>query len=114
MQLFIAQNLYKCRYSGGKPSPVDFDTRRILVFTVFYDYFFSDLFANGSEWIELLFLFQVGKKFLSPNGEPITFVNRVALAAIAGFSGGIVGTPGDMINVRMQNDIKLPPEQRRK
>ena len=51
---------------------------------------------------------------MSPNGEPITFVNRVALAAVAGCSGGIVGTPGDMINVRMQNDIKLPPEQRRK
>ena len=27
---------------------------------------------------------------------------------------GIVGTPGDMVNVRMQNDIKLPKEQRRK
>jgi solute carrier family 25 (mitochondrial dicarboxylate transporter), member 10 len=24
-----------------------------------------------------------------------------------------VGTPGDLVNVRMQNDIKLPPEQRR-
>jgi len=58
-------------------------------------------------------IYDVGKKQLSPNGEPITFVNRVALAAVAGFSGGIVGTPGDMINVRMQNDIKLPPEQRR-
>lgn len=27
---------------------------------------------------------------------------------------GLVGTPADMINVRMQNDIKLPAEQRRK
>ena len=60
-----------------------------------------------------LFL-QVGKKTLSPNGEPIPFMSSLALAAVAGFSGGIVGTPGDMINVRMQNDIKLPADQRRK
>ena len=36
------------------------------------------------------------------------------MAAFAGGCGGFLGTPGDMINVRMQNDIKLPPEQRRK
>ncbi|XP_008471495.1 mitochondrial dicarboxylate carrier-like, partial [Diaphorina citri] len=28
-------------------------------------------------------------------------------------TGGLVGTPADMVNVRMQNDVKLPPEQRR-
>lgn len=27
---------------------------------------------------------------------------------------GFIGTPGDMINVRMQNDVKLPIENRRK
>lgn len=27
---------------------------------------------------------------------------------------GFIGTPGDMVNVRMQNDVKLPPDQRRK
>lgn len=36
------------------------------------------------------------------------------MAGVAGATGGFVGTPGDMINVRMQNDIKLPLEQRRK
>ena len=39
---------------------------------------------------------------------------RLGMAAFAGGCGGILGTPGDMINVRMQNDIKLPPDQRRK
>ena len=63
------------------------------------------------EWTTFL---KVGKKTLSPNGEPIPFMKSLALAAVAGFSGGIVGTPGDMINVRMQNDIKLPADQRRK
>merc|ERR1711963_179474 len=57
-------------------------------------------------------IYDVGKKTLSPNGEPIPFMSSLALAAVAGFSGGIVGTPGDMINVRMQNDIKLPADQR--
>ena len=38
---------------------------------------------------------------------------QVALASLSGACGGFVGTPGDMINVRMQNDVKLPPEQRR-
>ncbi|KAJ8923204.1 hypothetical protein NQ315_001758 [Exocentrus adspersus] len=32
---------------------------------------------------------------------------------LRGAAGGFVGTPADMVNVRMQNDIKLPPEKRR-
>ena len=60
------------------------------------------------------FYFQTSKQYLSPNGEPIGFLQRVALAGVAGACGGVVGTPGDMINVRMQNDIKLPVDQRRK
>lgn len=42
------------------------------------------------------------------------FYVKVAIAAGAGCVGGLVGTPADLVNVRMQNDIKLPPEQRRK
>uniref|UniRef100_A0A1A9VYF8 Mitochondrial dicarboxylate carrier n=1 Tax=Glossina austeni TaxID=7395 RepID=A0A1A9VYF8_GLOAU len=42
-----------------------------------------------------------------------TFTGKVILAALSGTAGGIVGTPADMVNVRMQNDVKLPPEQRR-
>ncbi|KAB7503294.1 Mitochondrial dicarboxylate carrier [Armadillidium nasatum] len=38
---------------------------------------------------------------------------RALIAGIAGACGGFVGTPGDMVNVRMQNDIKLPADQRR-
>ena len=32
----------------------------------------------------------------------------------AGFCGGLVGSPFDAINVRMQYDMKIPPELRRK
>jgi dicarboxylate transporter 10 len=51
---------------------------------------------------------------VSPSGESIPFYQRVGIAALAGACGGYIGTPADMINVRMQNDIKLPVESRRK
>ncbi|XP_065319701.1 mitochondrial dicarboxylate carrier-like isoform X1 [Gordionus sp. m RMFG-2023] len=38
---------------------------------------------------------------------------KLSLAAIAGLCGGVIGSPADMINVRMQNDIKLPLDKRR-
>nr|CAH7728403.1 unnamed protein product [Callosobruchus chinensis] len=42
-----------------------------------------------------------------------SFHKKVMIAAVSGAAGGFVGTPADMVNVRMQNDIKLPVEQRR-
>lgn len=47
-------------------------------------------------------------------GSDLDFLGKVLLAGGAGACGGVVGTPADMVNVRMQNDIKLPLEQRRK
>ncbi|XP_036268238.1 mitochondrial dicarboxylate carrier isoform X1 [Pipistrellus kuhlii] len=44
---------------------------------------------------------------------PLPFYKKVLLGAISGFIGGFVGTPADMVNVRMQNDMKLPQDQRR-
>jgi len=58
-------------------------------------------------------IYDVAKKQVAPNWEPIPFPTLLAIASFAGGCGGIVGTPGDMINVRMQNDIKLPVDQRR-
>ena len=46
--------------------------------------------------------------------KPDSFAARVGVAAVAGFAGGFVGTPGDLVNVRMQNDTKLPKDKRRK
>ncbi|XP_071503866.1 mitochondrial dicarboxylate carrier-like [Diadema antillarum] len=45
--------------------------------------------------------------------RPLPFYQKTLIAGFAGATGGVVGTPADLINVRMQNDIKLPPEQRR-
>uniref|UniRef100_A0A1I7VYA0 Mitochondrial dicarboxylate carrier n=1 Tax=Loa loa TaxID=7209 RepID=A0A1I7VYA0_LOALO len=43
----------------------------------------------------------------------IPFYQKAAMAGISGACGGFIGTPGDMVNVRMQNDMKLPAAQRR-
>lgn len=43
----------------------------------------------------------------------LAFYEKIGLAGMAGFCGGFVGTPADLVNVRMQNDIKLPVEKRR-
>ncbi|XP_030840640.1 mitochondrial dicarboxylate carrier [Strongylocentrotus purpuratus] len=45
--------------------------------------------------------------------RPLPFYQKMLLAGFAGAVGGFVGTPADMINVRMQNDIKLQPAERR-
>lgn len=47
------------------------------------------------------------------NKEP-GFMYKVGISICGGAIGGLVGTPCDMINVRMQNDLKLPKEKRRK
>ncbi|KAJ3050013.1 Mitochondrial dicarboxylate transporter, partial [Rhizoclosmatium hyalinum] len=38
---------------------------------------------------------------------------RILAASAGGVVGGIVGSPADLVNVRMQIDSKLPPNQRR-
>lgn len=53
------------------------------------------------------------KDTMTKPGEVLPFHMKVLLAGVSGAAGGFVGTPGDMINVRMQNDVKLPKAQRR-
>ncbi|KAL1443473.1 hypothetical protein MTO96_045981 [Rhipicephalus appendiculatus] len=59
-------------------------------------------------------MYEVVRQYLVKPGENMKFYQKVFVAGIAGASGGFVGTPADMVNVRMQNDIKLPVENRRK
>ncbi|CAH1956501.1 unnamed protein product [Acanthoscelides obtectus] len=54
-------------------------------------------------------LYEIAKQHVNAD----SFYKKVAIAAVSGAAGGFVGTPADMVNVRMQNDIKLPLEQRR-
>ncbi|WKY14147.1 hypothetical protein Q1695_000026 [Nippostrongylus brasiliensis] len=48
-----------------------------------------------------------------PSDHPLPFYQKALLAGVSGACGGFVGTPGDLVNVRMQNDVKLPPAERR-
>ncbi|KAK9875425.1 hypothetical protein WA026_007818 [Henosepilachna vigintioctopunctata] len=55
-------------------------------------------------------IYEVAKQ--SIQGES-SFLTKVGIAGLTGAAGGFVGTLADMVNVRMQNDIKLPLEKRR-
>ncbi|XP_016971455.1 mitochondrial dicarboxylate carrier isoform X2 [Drosophila rhopaloa] len=53
-------------------------------------------------------LYESGKAYV--DAESLS--GKMGLAALAGVIGGIVGVPGDVVTVRLQNDSKLPPESR--
>lgn len=40
-------------------------------------------------------------------------LGSLSQSSLAGIASGICGTPADLVNVRMQNDVKLPKEKRR-
>uniref|UniRef100_A0A914VZL4 FAD dependent oxidoreductase domain-containing protein n=1 Tax=Plectus sambesii TaxID=2011161 RepID=A0A914VZL4_9BILA len=58
-------------------------------------------------------MYETLKKQFPQDKGPLPFYQKALLAGVSGACGGFVGTPGDMINVRMQNDMKVPPEMRR-
>jgi len=58
-------------------------------------------------------IYESVKNNLSEPGQAMPFYQKVLLGGFAGAVGGVAGTPGDLINVRMQNDMKLPPAERR-
>lgn len=49
----------------------------------------------------------------SGKSQPLSFLQKAMLAGVSVLVGGVVGNPADLINVRMQNDMKLPAAQRR-
>ncbi|KAI8991555.1 mitochondrial carrier domain-containing protein [Mycotypha africana] len=54
------------------------------------------------------------KDFISKGSNKKANVGELLIcSSIAGALGGACGNPGDVINVRMQNDGQLPPQQRR-
>ncbi|KAI8123047.1 Mitochondrial dicarboxylate carrier [Lucilia cuprina] len=54
-------------------------------------------------------IYESGKQYIDVRNIGQT----LALAITAGVCGGVVGVPTDMVNVRMQNDSKLPKEKQR-
>jgi dicarboxylate transporter 10 len=58
-------------------------------------------------------IYETVKKNIETPDRSMVFYEKVLLGGVAGCAGGFVGTPADLINVRMQNDVKLAPDQRR-
>lgn len=45
-------------------------------------------------------IYETMKKRIVEPGQNLLFYQKVLLAGVSGFVGGVVGTPADMINVR--------------
>jgi len=50
---------------------------------------------------------------IDSNGFRLRMVRPLLVELLMSRIGGVVGNPADVLNVRMQNDLSLPPEQRR-
>nr|AKN21602.1 slc25a-34 [Schmidtea mediterranea] len=57
--------------------------------------------------------FGIYETYKKKKGANLPFYEKAAVSMVAGFIGGIVGNPADMVNVRMQNDMKIAKELRR-
>lgn len=79
-------------------------------FTALYNGISASLLRQLSYSTVRFGIYEVGKQSMTDLG----FAGKILLAGAAGAAGGFVGTPADMVNVRMQNDVKLPLESRRK
>ncbi|XP_057311453.1 mitochondrial dicarboxylate carrier-like isoform X2 [Hydractinia symbiolongicarpus] len=55
----------------------------------------------------------VSSKLLEGRDDCLPFYQKLTIGCFSGFIGGIAGNPADMVNVRMQNDMKLPVNMRR-
>ncbi len=58
-------------------------------------------------------VYEFGKIKISNGEKDLSFIKKILLAGASGFLGSVIGNPADLVNVRMQNDVKLPLEQRR-
>jgi len=56
---------------------------------------------------------KISSKLLEGRDDCLPFYQKFGIGCLAGFIGGVSGNPADMVNVRMQNDMKLPKELRR-
>lgn len=50
----------------------------------------------------------IKQKDVFRKGDKVPLLERILIATFSGTCGGIVGTPPDVVKIRMQNDVKLP------
>ncbi|XP_078509962.1 mitochondrial dicarboxylate carrier [Lissotriton helveticus] len=83
-------------------------------FLALYNGLSASLFRQLTYSMTRFAIYETVRDRLSKNNNgPLPFYQKVMLGAFGGFTGGFVGTPADMVNVRMQNDMKLPAHLRR-
>ena len=57
-------------------------------------------------------MYETVKKHLQKDGQTMPFYQKVLLAGVSGATGGFVGTPADMVNVRwgtVRNHFRIKP-----
>jgi len=52
-------------------------------------------------------------RLLRRAAEPMSASMKVVVGMLAGAAGGICGSPADIVNIRMQNDGRMPEHLRR-
>lgn len=99
---------------GGKVSVAQMSVKlfRSDGFLAFYNGLSASLLRQLTYSTTRIGMYETLKKQF-PQDQALPFYQKAFLAGVAGACGGLVGTPGDLINVRMQNDVKLPPAERR-
>ena len=66
----------------------------------------ADRFSNSAVFFQLTYsmtrfaIYETAKDHLTQDGKQMPFYQKVLLGGVAGASGGLVGTPADMVNVR--------------
>ncbi|GAB5593883.1 hypothetical protein Unana1_08783 [Umbelopsis nana] len=58
-------------------------------------------------------VYDILKNAMTTGNQKPGFVQMLVCSSVAGALGGVCGNPGDVVNVRMQNDGQLPVAQRR-
>ncbi|KAJ1922215.1 Mitochondrial dicarboxylate transporter [Mycoemilia scoparia] len=71
------------------------------------------LLRNGTYTMTRFGVYDLCKAKLDPINGDLSLFQATLSGIIAGVAGGIAGNPADIINVRMQHDISLPPSQQR-
>ncbi|XP_032597540.1 mitochondrial dicarboxylate carrier [Drosophila grimshawi] len=88
-------------------------TRKIIreqVILALYDGISASLLRQYTYTLNRFGFYTAGVKIV----DTTTMTNKMLLVAFGGGIGGLVGAPADLLNVRLQNDVKFPPKKRRK
>ncbi|XP_036672078.3 mitochondrial dicarboxylate carrier [Drosophila suzukii] len=80
-------------------------------FLGFYDGFSAAILRQMTSTNIHFMVYETGKQMEYVKED--SYLGKIVLGCVAGISGAACGIPTDLINVRMQTDMKEPPEQRR-